>query len=344
MAKPKPTQLSRLKALISDLNRDIGQLERPLNSFDDLIGEVDKALHLPKTVADDIASIRKKLDVVDDVMELGAKVPVIGGACGGVAGVLRPMVRIPKPHGSLGKAEDVLNDIDKTVLKSLKKLVKDIKDPVDRTRKAVNAIHADVIGIETRLDALVTKFGNKVPKGVEECARQIADRIEAPIEALDDANDFVKDELGKMASALQPISDAFKGVGAIFDAIHKAVGKLHNKALDNFLGQLDRFIKKVEGQAEAIVRAAAAWAKFDLDAAKRKLNDLEHKITGMFTAAIDREMTTLKNELNKKIGKIPGVRDLKKQVGKVEDAFETLETEIQKLMGSACAKTLKLLP
>ena len=340
--KNESTQLSRLHSLFKNLTTDIGHLERPLDRFDDLLSKIDSTLHFPKKAADDVGSIRKKLTVIDDIVELGAKVPIIGSSCSGVTSILRPMVKEPRPHGMFGKAETILRDIDKDVLSGVKALVSRLKSPVDDARKAVDSIHADAVFIEVQLQVLIKKHGNKVPKPIEECAREIANIVEGPIGKLDDINDFVKDELGTLDDAMQPVQSALKSVEDVFNIFDGIIKKLSNKTVDRVLNNLDRFVKKFEGKAEWFIRAFAKKFKFDPDTIANSVRDLETKISRMITSGIDSEMARLKQQMQDGVNRIPGVDKLESSVNDAKKAFAKLETEIENLTGSACAKTLQL--
>ena len=338
----KTTQLSRLHSLFKNLTTDIGHLERPLDRFDDLLKEIDGTLHIPKRAADDIKSIRTKLQVIESLVEAGAEIPIIGSSCHAVVSVLKPMVKTPKPHGMLGKAETILRDIDKDVLSELKELVTGLKSPVDDTRNAVDSIHVKAVFIEVQLAGLVKKHGHHVPKDIEECARGIADLIEKPINTLDDINDYVKDELGTLDDALQPVQSALGSVAHIFDTVDSVIQKISNKSVDHVLAELDKFVRKFVNSSKAYINAMASIFGFNPKAIAANVDKLENKIASFFTSALDNEVGKLKQQLQDGVSKVPGVDKLEASVNDAKQAFAKLEAEIAKMTASACAKTLNI--
>ena len=232
MSKKHTTELARLKRITHDLCADIGFLERPLDGLDDTLSEVDKVLHLPKHAADEVAKIRSKLTTLDKAAGLAADFPVIGNGAKAVVEVLDPMVKIPKPHGGLGEIETLLRDIDKTVLVELKTFVTKIKEPVDKTRSAIAKVHGAAIAFDTSLATLIKKQGNHPSKEIEACAKGIADTLEPPVEALNTANDYLKDKLHEVDDKLSDVVTIFMGVNHVFDAISGVLDYLDSAAFN----------------------------------------------------------------------------------------------------------------
>lgn len=336
------SQLQTLHDNFASISNDIGALERPVGDFHGLLGDLQKALQMPKTFSEELETIREVLSTVQTVASEMAWIPEIGEAAGSLSEVLEPIVS-KTPPGVMMEIESVLNEVDRA-LDHVKSDVKAIKDPVDRVYKAIDSVNGMVAALVSGSEALIQRYGKNPPQDVETCAGKINAGMAKIAGDIDGAKDAVLSQVQKYHSALDNIQSEFDKFDAYMTMIDSVKTQLEGKVFENAMREV-RAIKnaadKVKRLGDWMVKQAINGLKkvgIDVASAVKFFHGLEAQFQQFVRQHIENVVDGMKAKIEKEVDSIPAVKELVNQVTKLENSVITLEQRVDAFFASECVK------